>query len=200
MKKYSLLFFALSILFFTSCKKDSSAESGNANPDILGNYKFVSLTANTTSIKTVNDGTTIEKSITKSTYTTINNAGTMTIEPTKMTSKDLAYDISTTATADIYEDGVYIDTYDMPFEFSVPPSSSTSDYKWITKDSVYFTTGSMFYNGSSITTGGDGSKLRLEGDKLYFSGYKEQNSTTTEQGLQITTNDKASVVAIYQKQ
>jgi len=201
MRKHSLLLSALSILFFASCKKDSSDTAGNANPDILGNYKFISLTANTTSTKMVSGGGMSQKTITRSTYTTTENSGTMRIEPTKMTSKDIAYSISTTATSDIYEDGVFIDSFELPFDFTAPASSASSEYKWITKDSVYFTNGYAFYDGSTpVTTGGNGAKLRLEGDKLYLNASKEQNSTTTEQGYQVISNDKASVIAIYQKQ
>jgi hypothetical protein len=200
MRKYSLFMSALAVLFFASCKKDSADTGGSANQEMLGNYKFVSLTANTTSIKTINDGSSSEKSITRSTYTTTDNSGTLSFEPTKIISKDLAYTVNTTASSEIYEDGVYVDTYDVPFLFTVTPSSATSEYKWVTKDSLYFTSGSMFYNGSTVNTGGDGAKVRLEGDKLYFTGYKEQNGTSTEMGYQVITNDKASVIAVYQKQ
>lgn len=63
---------------FISCKKDSSDTPNNQS--IVGNYKFVSLTASTISTQIVSDGVTEDKSVTYSNYTTKNNTGILVID------------------------------------------------------------------------------------------------------------------------
>src|ERR1700755_2463482 len=109
----SLVGFA--VFYLVSCKKDS--DNMPAGNNLIGNYKFISLTASTSSTHITDDGSTVDKTITTSNYTTTNNTGTLVIDATKITSADLSYSISTTATAAIYEDGVLVDTEEVPFEF-----------------------------------------------------------------------------------
>ena len=117
-----------------------------------------------------------------------------------MTSANLSYSIDTVVTVVSYEDGVYLDTQELPFQFDVPASGSTADYKWVTSDSIYFAGTSIFMDGNSIPSGPTGAKLKMVGDKLYVTGYKEQNSTDNSSGFLLTKKEKASVVATYQKQ
>jgi hypothetical protein len=189
-----------SVLFFSSCNKDNA--DSKVNEDILGNYKLVSLTAKTEVTQTMSDGSSTAKTVSKSNYTTINNQGTLKIEPAQMISTDMSYSVNTIGTADIYEDGVYIDTYDVPFQAVVPSSSATAGYKWITKDSIYFESGSMFYAGSStpLATSADGARVRLEGDKLYISGNKIQNTQSNQSGYIVNQEAKVQVLVTFQKQ
>ncbi|MES1223654.1 MAG: hypothetical protein ABUT20_49620 [Bacteroidota bacterium] len=192
-----LLIFS-SAIYLVSCKKDSSANPATGN--VNGTYKFVSLTANTTSTVTITDGTTTDKTITKSVYTTKDNAGTLTIDDTKVVSTGLSYSIDTVVTVESYEDGVLTDTEEVPFQFDVPSSSATSEYKWVGTDSMYFASGSVFTDGTTTPSGPSGAKIKLEGGKLYVTGKNEKTSQDNSSGYLITTNSKASVVATYQKQ
>ncbi|MCW3117708.1 MAG: hypothetical protein JWM28_1790 [Chitinophagaceae bacterium] len=191
-------FLFCSLLYLVSCKKESSINPVNSN--IQGSYTFISLTAITTSTQIVTDGTTTDKTITRSNYTTKDNTGTLTIDASKMTSTGLSYRIDTMATADYYEDNVFIETYEVPFQFTVPTSSSTSEYKWVTSDSVYFASGTVFTDGVTSPSGPSGARIKLEGDKLYVTGSNEQSSQDNSSGYLINSNLKADIIAIYQKQ
>ena len=187
-----------SVIYLSSCKKDSSDTPINNN--LIGNYTFVSMTANTESTVILNDGSTIDKTVTKSNYTTINNTGTLVIDANNITSTGLSYSVDTTAMAVFYEDGELIDSLEIPFTATVPTGSATSEYKLISSDSLYFPKGSIFVQGNFSQSKPVGSKFRLEGNKLYFTGSQEQVVQNSQAGVSMTTTDKASIVAIYQKQ
>jgi len=200
MQKFTVsIFLSLTLFYLVSCQKDS----GDNNPpskNIQGNYQFVSLTAATTSTVIITDGTTVDKTVTKSNYTTKNNVGTLTITDSKMISSGLSYSIDTIAHSDIYEDGVLVDNFEFPFVFDAPSSSATSDYIWVTSDSIYFPNGTMFTDGVTSNSGPSGARVLLQGDKLYISASKEQTKNDNTSGYPTTMIEQGSVIAIYQKQ
>jgi hypothetical protein len=193
------VFISLSLLYLVSCKKDS----GDNNPpsgNIQGNYQFLSLSASTTSTVIITDGTTVDKTVTKSDYTTKNNAGTMTITDSKIISTDLSYSIDTIAHSDMYENGVLVDNFEFPFQFDAPTSSATTDYVWVTSDSIYCPNGTMFTDGVTSNSGPSGARIMHQGDKLYIYASKEQTTHDNSSGYPTTMIAQASVIATYQKQ
>ena len=200
MKKITLsIFMSLSLFYLVSCKKDS----GDNNPpkaNIQGNYQFISLSASTTSTVIVTDGVTEDKTVTKSNYTTKNNAGTMTITDSKIISTGLSYSIDTIAHSYMYEDGVLLDDFEFPFQFDAPSSSATTDYVWVTSDSIYCPNGTMFTDGVTANSGPSGARILQQGDKLYISASKEQTTHDNSSGYPTTMIAQASVIATYQKQ
>ena len=200
MQKFTLsIFLSFSLFYLVSCQKDS----GDNNPpskNIQGNYQFVSLTASTTSTVIITNGATVDKTVTKSNYTTKNNVGTLTITDSKMISAGLAYSIDTIAYSDMYEDGVLVDSFEFPFQFDAPTSSATTDYVWVTSDSIYCPNGTMFTDGVTSNSGPSGARVLLQGDKLYITASKEQTTHDNSSGYPATMIAQASVIAIYQKQ
>ena len=192
----SLISFA--VFYLVSCKKDSDNTPAGGN--LIGNYKFISLTAATTSTQIVDDGSTVDKTVTRSNYTTTNNTGTLVVDATKMISADLSYSVSTTATADFYEDGVLIDTQDVPFQADIPSSGATSEYKVISSDSLYFPSGSAISGGVVASSDPGGCKYRFEADKLILTVNGEKTTQQSQAGVSITSINKANVIATYQKQ
>jgi hypothetical protein len=196
--KFLFFLFLSSSVFLISCKKDSSDTSGSNN--LKGTYKFVSVTASTISTQIVTDGTTVDKSVTYSDYTTKNNTGTLVIDDKNITSTDLSYSVDTTARVFLYEDDVLVDSFEDEFQIDVPASSATSGYKVVGNDSIYVTSGSMFFNGTNSSTDPAGIKYKIEGDKLHIYGGKTQTTQQNQSGYMVTQKAEATIVATYQKQ
>lgn len=199
MKIKLLSFLVLSpFIFLVSCKKDSSDTSSNNN--LIGTYKFVSVTASTISTQTVSDGVTVDKTVTFSDYTTKNNTGTLVIDDKNITSTDLSYTVDTTARVYSYENDNLIDSFESDFQIDVPASSATSGYKVVSNDSIYVTSGSMFFNGSNSSTDPAGIRYKIEGDKLHIYGGKTQTTQQNQSGYIVTQKAEATIIATYQKQ
>ena len=86
--KHLLLVSGLFMLLLVSCKKDvSNSTQGNYS----GNYKFVSMEADTKSINQTSSGSEVDKTVTISHYTTKNNSGTVLITPTTIPVPQVAH-------------------------------------------------------------------------------------------------------------
>jgi hypothetical protein len=197
---------------FISCSKEvsfepSSSGSGNApgsgsNGTLLGNYKFISMEVSTKAIEEISVGVS-QKTITTSHYTTANNSGTMNFDGSKATANNLSYSVDTVAKAEIYINGALQDSLEMPFQFTLPPSSSTAPYKMVGSDSIYFSQGSFFVDGSSSTstqTTPSGAKLTFVGDKVLMTTKINDVTTTTIQGVSVKETRIATTVVTLQKQ
>jgi hypothetical protein len=180
-----------------SCQKENSTSSSQAN--FLGNYKFISMQANTTTTAQATDGTDVEKTINLTNYITKENSGTIKFDETTATSTNLSYTIDTIMKTYYYINGSLEDSIEVPFQFTVPPSSSTAPYKLVGTDSIYFSSGSMFMNGSTQQTTPSGAKLRIDGDKLYMTMNVNQTSTQTQQGVVVESKAQASATITLQK-
>jgi len=178
------VFLLPSLLYLASCKKDSSDTKVDLN--IKGTYHFLSLTGSTRYTQTRVEPSTVIKTVQTAKFTSKNNDGTVTINDSTMISSSLTYLIDTIITYEVYENDVLKNTYTDRFMLPVPPSFTTSDYKWIASDSVYFPNLSFFWDGITTSDAPAAARIKLEGDKLYIFQYKEQNwsselaqSTTT---------------------
>ncbi len=202
MLKLTTTLLTLSVsLIFMSCYKDLKDQLPTAlATSIQGNYKFVSMTANTTVTQQVTSGADVAKTVTVANYTTTNNEGTLRIGANNMTSTNLSYAINTIAKGYIYANNTLLDSVDVPFQYSVPPTSTTSSIKMVGNDSVYFTSSSMFMNGTTQSTTPGGAKLKLEGDKLFMTTTVNQTTTQNIQGSTVLSTSKGTAVITLQKQ
>lgn len=179
MKKLPFYLLTLFTLILVSCGKE---KSGASSSQIDGTYNFKGIQA-----KTVSEVTAIgedEKLVTTSDYTSINNSGTITFRNGKMTSKDMAYSIDTDMQIDSYVDGVLDDSYTYPFQFAIPPTSSSGTYKMIGKDSIYFPQ-STFMIGTDPNTmqsNSGGGKFTINGNLLTIVVKANKDSVFTESG------------------
>lgn len=197
MKKSSIVLSVMLIsALFVSCKKESNEPSIS----IEGTYSFVSMDVSSSISQEYTNESGTTKTITESDYTTEDNNGTITIAATTMASNNLSYSVSTTSTASMYVDGTLMGTFDAPFDFSVPATSSSATYRVISADSIYFDGGSMLMGGVSQDVIPSGAKIRMEGNLLYMTQTVKQSKTQTISGIPMKTDIDATVVAKLQKQ
>lgn len=199
MKQSSVSLTAIILLLaMVSCSKEKN--NATAGADITGTYKFISSQAKTNTTVQSISGSHVSKTVTTSDYTTLNNAGTVTIDGNKFIMTNLAYSINSTANAILYEDGVVSGTFSAPIKFTLPPSSGTSTYKKISADSIYFESGSLLTGNATTASQPGGSKIKFENGILTMYGNFLQSSTSTNQGETVTSIGTAATVTTLQKQ
>lgn len=198
-KIFILPFTAIILLAFVSCQKEVD-ETPKTQTEITGNWKFIGLEAKTSTALQVTDGSDVLKTITTSEYVSEKNSGIITIDATKLTSKDISYVINSTAKSSIYQNGTLIDTLSFPFQFTNPASSSSANYKKAGNDTLYFESGLLFMGGSVQNTQAGYVKVLLENDKLYLMQAVTQSTTETDQGATTKSVIQGSMKATLQRQ
>jgi len=195
-------FFALpvifSMLFFVSCQK--SADSPSSPADIKGTWTLVSISATTNATSEVTQSGETNKSVTTSSYTTENNTGTITIDASTMTSNNISYTVNTTAKAYMYQNNILIDSLEVPFDFTAPPSSGSINYRFVTSDSIYSDQGSLFMNGVTQTTIPSGARIKLENDILYLTQTVHQVIEQNNSGITVKTDENGIAVIKLKRQ
>ena len=131
-----------------SCKKNNSSPGGGS---VQGNWLFLFLKAQTQSTIATGTG---ETDVTKSSFTTTGNSGTIAFTADSMVSNGLAYSANFLATDYLYFGGSIYDSISMPFSESIPPTSESVACKQIGNDSLYFPGGGF----TSPASGGSGSQ------------------------------------------
>ena len=199
MKQFAAILSSITLLLaMVACSKDK--DSATAGMDITGNYKFISLQAKTSSTDQTVTGPSRYKSVTTSEYTSLNSAGTITIDGSKFITKNLSYSINSTAYSTLYENGVLSDTFSLPFQLTIPVTSATGTYKRISADSLYFDSGSALIGGSTGTPQPGGAKIKFENGKLTLFGTATKFSTTLDQGETVISTASIVSVIVLQKQ
>lgn len=125
--------------------------------------------------------------------------GTVTIAAGKITSSNIGYSINTISKATLYENGILIDSFDIPYQVTLPPSNSVSTYTKIGTDSLYFQSGSMFMGGATLSSKPAGMKLSMQNGLLQFTGAVRETSTQLQQGDRVTLDSKGSFVMSLKK-
>ena len=198
MKLFRLFFTCCCCLFvFYSCKKSSDSPS-NA---ISGNYKFVSVHATTSDSEQYTDLGVVNKTVTTSEYTSTNNTGSVVIDASNFTATGIGYSVSTIAHARIYEDGAIVDSLDLPFDVTIPASSSVSKYNLSGADSIHFTSGA-FISGAGVSTGGAPSNgtYKLENGQLTIALSAVKDSVDMSSGTAVTIHQELNGTITLQKQ
>ena len=205
-KLHIVLLLAVVGVFQFSCQKEVSIDSitggGTANNDLIGTWKFLYLHAKTNQSVEATDGVDKEKIISVSEYFTKNNGGTLSFDATKMTGTGFAYSIDTIVKGYFYLNDILIDSVEVPFFASIPPSNSVGNYKLIGTDSLYFESGGLVDIGGS---GGQqtipgGAKFKIENGVLTLTQYYHGVQTETDQGVVTTTTNDAFLESFFQKQ
>jgi len=163
---------------------------GTGGASIVGNWKFVSMSATTQAIAQVSVAGMTIKSVTTSDYTSTNNVGTVTITSSTISSNGIGYDLAFTAHSTTYQNGVSAGTYDQPYSYSVPPTSGVSNYTQVNADSIYMTAQGM----------GQGYHLALNGNILKMTTYIVKDTTVDISGMPAQMHESATQVSTLQKQ
>ncbi|HEY0272145.1 MAG TPA: hypothetical protein VGC22_03120 [Chitinophaga sp.] len=135
-----------------------------------------------------------QKSITLSDYVTTNNKGTIVFKDGKFTTTDVSYDLSCNVISIFFDPEA--DTLSLPFQFSLPPTSSAGTYKVI-GDSLYTNSALVAASGAGqgspapTTTGG---RLSWSGDTMVLTSTVAMKNTTTESGMSVSTDESARVI------
>lgn len=180
---------------FNSCKKDAD-NSNKTVADINGIWKLVSIDAKTTS--STQSGSI--RSVTSTAYITQNNTGTITFTASKLTSNGIGYSVNTTSNIEVYENGILLSKYTMPFAITTPASSSSVDYKRVNNDSIYMQSGSLFMNGTNQDTQAGGARIKLESNKMYIIQSGTKTTTINSQGTSATMISTVNYTATLQRQ
>ncbi|TDH21333.1 hypothetical protein EXU57_20575 [Segetibacter sp. 3557_3] len=200
MKKTFTPFIAavLSLTIF-ACQKgiDGTVQNGTgttttipSNAGLIGTWKLVSLEVQTKSSNQVISGADINKTVTTTNYITDNNTGSISFSPTIATTSNISYSVNTMANALMYENGVFLDSFSMPFQFNVPPASSSISYQRIGSDSLHFQSGFSLMNNTTQATQPAGAKMKLDKNRLYIT--QTVNQTTS----QLIQGDVATAIMI----
>jgi len=173
----------ISTLLF-SCQKEvdfQDGSGGGATTEIIGNYSFVSMTANTKATIVTGTGPLQEKAISTSAYTTTNNVGTVNITATNFITTGIGYSIAGIAATEYYVAGILVTSMDLPFDFDLPPTDGNSTYRRINNDSIYFDNGFISYDpngtGTPTATLPIGARISWRGDTLLMKTVFSQTST-----------------------
>ena len=175
MRKFFLLIIAAVCL--VSCQKeisdyinDDNSNGGNNGEDstavnpLKGLWNFTSISANTQNSSELNYLGEDDKTISFTNYTSENNSGTLVVDDSIFSMNDHTYSISTTLKTYSYQNGVLLDSMDVPFNYYMPATNSTAKYKLIGNDSVYFP------EGGFLSTASDSSAFKPYGLKFKIAG------------------------------
>lgn len=198
------IFVGLMILGLTSsCQKeisiDNSATVGPAN-DLMGNWSYLSIRVKAVTSSEMENGGDSYLVVTNSDYTSTNNKGTCFIDGTEFRVNNVSYDVDTQVQTEQYINGVSVTKLELPFSFTLPPSSSVSKYRKVGADSLYFYEGGfMQIDGNTTVTEPSGGRYRLEGNKLYLDGVINRTEVETIQGVTETKKTQANVTYTLQR-
>jgi len=195
LKKFFSIIAASTILCCYSCKKDDQP-SGS----LTGNWKFISLHAQTESTAQYNDGTDDMMSVTKADYTSTNNAGSVSFTSNTMASNGVSYDISTAATLYEYMNGVFFDSTSTPLYVNIPPTNSSGTYRIIGEDSIAFT--NSFAVGAQTSTGASasGGRFAIDGNILTITSHIVQDTVLNYGGYFINDHQIATASVTLERQ
>lgn len=199
---YSVLAIVLATVIFTSCQKEVSDEfrtDPNTQASLIGEWKFLGMETNSISTMSYTESGTTYKDVTVSAYKTKDNAGTTTFSSSTYQTTNIAYSVDTIVKGFFYENGVLIDSIEMPFQFALPPFSGSQSYQVVGSDSIYFSNGGVSSPGSTPAPGG--CKFRIEGNKLILTT-NISSSETIDVGGGTMANKviTGKATATYQKQ
>ena len=200
MKKSTLLSALSFLIIFSACKKDNST----ATDPIAGTWNFISISANTRASSSYSILGSQLKDITTSSYTSTNGAGSVTFSGGNAVSKNIAYSVSTTAYDQSYQDNVLVDTFSMPFDFSIQPTSSTTTYKIIGTDSVSFPGGNIV-SSQSLPNGAaqsvaSGYRFSILSDTLTMTSIYSKDTVQNISGTIASVSEQVAYIVKLKKQ
>jgi hypothetical protein len=207
MKKAFLLFLVPVLIgSLTACNKELSEENGNPITDStgteVGTWQFMSLSADINQTTEYTEAGNSVRVVTAGSYTSIDNAGTITFTGTNMVSNNVTFGINTSISTYMYVNGIAADSVEYPLATTMGPYSQTAPYQKIGEDSLYFQTGGLV----DIGTGGlftdipSGYKIAIQDNTMTMTLQIDEISTENNNGIPQTVHNKGTIVATLQKQ
>ena len=169
--------FAL-IILMTACKKDSPASATNIEGTY--NFKLMSVKGSTSIL-----GSSGDKAVTVSDFSSINNGGTVVFNNGTITAQAFTYTVDTTAMLYLYDGDDVIASSSYPFSYTIPASNSVGQYKIVGADSIYFPQGGLTVNidgTGPYETVGNGGHFSFSGNLLTITENVTKDSTFEDSG------------------
>jgi hypothetical protein len=195
--KSRLLLLAVGTLFLFSCQKSIEwpdvTGGGTSNQQLLGVWKFKSLSQDNKATITYTDAGVAYKDITISKYTTINNGGTLEITDKLISNKDMTYEVDAIGNYLWYENNVLVDSISLPINFILPTYSASSPYTLGPNNTII--------SPANPATGEPERTLTYEivGSKLYMRYTLNETTTRVEMGIILTSLNFSKIELAYEK-
>jgi hypothetical protein len=199
LRRFAPLSLIISVIFIYSCHKSNNG-AGNSG-QLTGNYKFLYISAVTQSTEVYIEGTQTQKIVVKSSYTTIDNTGTVKITADSITTMGIGYSTSFRATEYVYFNDQLYDTSSFPSTASVPSSSATTKYDVIGQDSIYFEGGYPVPDatGNPGIAPPSGGRFSFNGDTLFIvSSFQDTISTAGSSAVSASASGVATTALLKQ--
>jgi hypothetical protein len=191
------------LLILTACHKHNDG-NGNGSSSLIGtwNFGYIKLNAQE-SLEEVGLGQDI-KQVVFAKFTTTQNTGTVTFTPDSLQSNGVGFTYAYNSVAYQYNNGILSpDSTVTPVNLSNPPTTSSSKYQLIGKDSIYFPGGGLIpdlgtLGGGAAVTPASGGHYVIAGDSLTITSIVNQVSTQSA-GPVVETQTLAGTAIIVMK-
>ena len=153
MKTRTLLFLLAVTAIFSSCQKENDVP--NTNEKLLGTWNFVGMKATVGTSTTVGSGIDEQKVTSFYSFDADNTVGSVTIDPLNFTTSGIGYSFDAVIRSEMYMGGVLFDSFDSPFQMTLPLSNAKTTYTAIGTDSIHLQSGFLSFDPAS---GGSGAQ------------------------------------------
>ncbi len=216
MRKYFYsLFIAVIVLGLASCQKEINGEDitppgggpvpgdtipNNTNTEV-GVWNFVSVSGTVSQTAELSQAGSSIKGVTATSFTSQNNAGTVTFDNVTMTASGVTFNVNTSAKTYVYMNGSLYDSVQTPFNQTVPPQNATSGYKKIGTDSLNFQDGGFLdvLTGGLLPSAPSGCKITFAGNVMKMTIVYDTVTTQDYQGIPAKLTIHSVLVATLQK-
>jgi hypothetical protein len=216
MRKYFYsLFIAVIVLGLASCQKEINGEDitppgggpvpGDTIPNStnteVGVWNFVSVSGTVSQTAELSQAGSSIKGVTATSFTSQNNAGTVTFDNVTMTASGVTFNVNTSAKTYIYMNGALYDSVQTPFNQTVPAQNATSGYKKIGTDSLNFQDGGFLnvLTGGLLPSAPSGCKITFAGNVMKMTIVYDTVTTQDYQGIPAKLTIHSVLVATLQK-
>jgi hypothetical protein len=216
MRKYFYsLFIAVTVLGLASCQKEINGEDitppgggpvpgdtipNNINTEV-GAWNFVSVSGTVSQTAELSQAGISIKAVTATSFTSQNNAGTVTFDNVTMTASGVTFNVNTSAKTYVYMNGTLYDSVQTPFNQTVPAQNASSGYKKIGTDSLNFQDGGFLdvLTGGLLPSAPSGCKITFAGNTMKMTIVYDTVTTQDYQGIPAKITLRSVLVATLQK-
>ena len=216
MRKYFYsLFVAVTVLGLASCQKEINGEDitppgggpvpGDTIPNStnteVGAWNFVSVSGTVSQTAELSQAGSSIKAVTATSFTSQNNAGTVTFDNVTMTASGVTFNVNTSAKTYVYMNGMLYDSVQTPFNQTVPAQNASSGYKKIGADSLNFQDGGFLdvLTGGLLPSAPSGCKITFAGNTMKMTIVYDTVTTQDYQGIPAKLTIHSVLVATLQK-
>jgi hypothetical protein len=217
MRKYFYsLFIVATVLGLASCQKEINGEditppgggpvpgdtipTNNTSTEV-GVWDFVSVSGTVSQKAELSQAGSSIKGITNTSFTSQNNAGTVTFDNVTMTASGVTFNVNTSAKTYVYLNGMLYDSVQTPFDQTVPAQNASSGYKKIGSDSLNFQDGGFLnvLTGGLLPSAPSGCKITFAGNVMKMTIVYDTITTQDYQGIPAKLTIHSVLVATLQK-